>query len=129
MKKILISACLLGEKVRYHGGGEKLENPLINTWLKEGRLVPICPEVAGGFPVPRPPSEISGPDGGKGVLQNQASVIKESGVDVTDLFIKGARLALQLALDHKVQIAFHRWEHADDRLLGYQLRIGQQDFH
>ncbi len=105
MKKILVSACLLGEKVRYHGGHEKLSHPLLDLWQQEGRLVSICPEVAGGFPVPREPSEILGSGGGAEALNQNAKVIKKSGEDVTSLFIKGAELALQLAKKHDIQIA------------------------
>ena len=59
MIKILISACLLGEKVRYHGGDAALSDGILDRWRREGRLVPICPEVAGGLSVPRPAAEMS----------------------------------------------------------------------
>ena len=48
MEKILISACLLGERVRYHGGDARIEHPILRRWQEDGRLVPLCPEVTGG---------------------------------------------------------------------------------
>ncbi len=52
--KIGVSACLLGEQVRYDGGHKR--NQALLDCLSEGyELVPICPEVAVGMGVPRPP--------------------------------------------------------------------------
>lgn len=45
MEKVLISACLLGERVRYHGGDARIDHPVLRRWADEGRLVPVCPEV------------------------------------------------------------------------------------
>lgn len=56
--KILISACLFGQKVRYDGA----DCAQSHTWLldikKEGLLIPFCPEVEAGMGVPRPPIEL-----------------------------------------------------------------------
>lgn len=86
MDKILISKCLLGENVKYSGGNNKIENPIIERWQKEGRLIPICPEVEGGLPTPRPPSEIQG-----------ELVINNLGCDVTRQFVSGAEAACEKA--------------------------------
>ena len=59
LEKILISACLLGERVRYHGGDARIEHPILRRWQDEGRLVPLCPEVTGGLTTPRPAAEIT----------------------------------------------------------------------
>jgi len=59
VEKVLISACLLGERVRYHGGDARREHPALERWHAEGRLVPLCPEVAGGLSTPRPAAEIT----------------------------------------------------------------------
>ena len=56
MQRILISACLLGAKVRYDGSDRLCDDPRTARWQAEGRLVPFCPEVAGGFPTPRAPA-------------------------------------------------------------------------
>jgi uncharacterized protein YbgA (DUF1722 family)/uncharacterized protein YbbK (DUF523 family) len=47
-----ISACLLGENVRYDGG-HKLDHYLRDTLGQFVRWVPVCPEVECGLPVPR----------------------------------------------------------------------------
>jgi len=94
MVKILVSACLLGEKVRYDGE-DSHQTGLLETWQAEGRVIPLCPEVAGGLPVPRAPAEIQ-PDG---------RIINIEHEDVTDAFERGARKALELCRKHEIQIA------------------------
>ena len=69
MQKILVSACLLGEKVRYDGGDCR-QSGLLELWQQDGRIVALCPEVAGGLPVPRPAAEILSGDA-DGVLRGQ----------------------------------------------------------
>ena len=55
MEKILISACLIGDKTRYDGHSNY--SPLIKELLEKYELVPFCSEVEGGLPTPRKPSE------------------------------------------------------------------------
>ncbi|KQO79862.1 DUF523 domain-containing protein [Rhizobium sp. Leaf262] len=98
--KILISACLLGHAVRYDGKGKPLSYPAIDRWRQEGRLVTICPEMAGGMAVPRPPAEIEGGACGLDVLQGRARVLEVTGGDVTAQFIAGAEKALAFAKDN-----------------------------
>ena len=95
--KILISACLLGQPVRYDGRGKPLPHPAIERWRSEGRLVTICPEMAGGMPVPRPPADIERGASGLDVLEGRARVLEETGGDVTAQFIAGAQKALAFA--------------------------------
>ncbi len=91
MENVLISACLLGIACRYDG--ERREYDLKN--LKEKfNLIPVCPEIYGGLPTPRVPSEIKG-----------SRVINRDGVDVTAQYEKGARDALQLARLFNVKFA------------------------
>jgi uncharacterized protein YbbK (DUF523 family) len=104
MTKILLSACLLGEKVRYNGAEATLEHPVIDRWRREGRIVSICPEVSGGLPTPRPPAEIQG-GGGADVLHDLAFVRRNDGADVTAAFRAGAEAAVALARAHGVKIA------------------------
>ncbi|HEY2941334.1 MAG TPA: DUF523 domain-containing protein [Vicinamibacteria bacterium] len=104
MIKILISACLLGEKVRYHGGDAAVSDGILETWRREGRLVPICPEVAGSLSVPRPAAEIQGA-GGRAVLNGIARVLTSDGADVTDAFLAGARAGLDASRRDEVRIA------------------------
>ena len=51
--KVLVSACLLGEDCKYSGGNNRDERVL--AFLRDHEAVPVCPEVLGGLPVPRPP--------------------------------------------------------------------------
>ncbi len=105
MEKILISACLLGERVKYHGGHALVENSTLDQWRKEERLVIICPEVSAGFPTPRRPSEIIGGGDGEDVLSQSAKILNHDGTDVTDGYIAGAKNALALAIQHQIKIA------------------------
>ena len=102
--KILVSSCLLGEPVRYHGGDAFCTNDVIERWKAEGRLVPLCPETAAGLPVPRPPAEIIGGQGAD-VLRGKAYVGNSTGSDVTEAFLRGARAVLAAALGNGVRAA------------------------
>jgi uncharacterized protein YbbK (DUF523 family) len=95
MEKVLISACLLGQRVRYDGGAKALRHPLLARWEAEGRLVPVCPEVAGGLPTPRPPAE----------RMADGSIRTAAGADVSAAFHAGAAAALAVAREHGVRIA------------------------
>ena len=90
----LVSACLLGVRCNYAGGSWKL--PGLVEEFGSGGLFPLCPEVLGGLPVPRTPAEIQG-GGGEDVLDGKARVVAEDGSDVTAAFLRGARLALDIA--------------------------------
>src|SRR5450755_1389132 len=104
MEKILISACLLGARVRYHGGDARIESQIVDKWVAEMRVVALCPEVSGGLAVPRAPAEIIGANG-FAVLDGFAAVLDAAGSDVTLHLLEGARHALQLAQSHGVQVA------------------------
>lgn len=91
---ILVSACLAGIPCRYDGSSSP--DPEIQGLVARGMAIPICPEVAGGLPTPRPPAEISGGDG-RDVLEGKARVIRRDGTDVTQAFLDGAFKALSLA--------------------------------
>jgi len=94
--KILVSACLLGQMVRYDGGTCTVDSDILQGWTEEGLVIPFCPEVAGGLPVPRPPAEIRGA-GGEAVLDGSGQVVTEAGTEVTRAFLQGARGALEAA--------------------------------
>src|SRR5688572_3379415 len=104
MVRVLVSACLLGERVRYDGADARSGSTILGTWLAEGRVVPFCPEVAGGLGVPRPPAEIQG-DGGAAVLDGSARITTREGADVTDGFLRGARRALEAATAAGARVA------------------------
>src|SRR5262245_59383849 len=104
MVRVLVSACLLGEKVRYNGDAATSPSAVLTKWLAERRVVPFCPELAGGLSVPRPPAEIQG-TGGRAVVNGHARVVTVHGVDVTDSFLQGARLAVDCATSAGVGLA------------------------
>ena len=54
-----ISACLLGEPVRYDGG-HKHDPYLTDTLGRHVEYVPVCPEVECGFGIPREPLRLEG---------------------------------------------------------------------
>ncbi len=103
--RILVSACLLGHPVRYNGLDKKTDDDHLRRWVSEGRVVSVCPEVAGGLPVPRPPAEIAGGGGGAAVLSGEARVIALTGADVTLEFVHGADHALAKAAEHGIRVA------------------------
>nr|WP_318024166.1 DUF523 domain-containing protein [Ghiorsea bivora] len=94
-----MSACLLGEAVRYDGGDcahhlNKKSAMLLQQWQQEGLLLPLCPEVLGGLPVPRPAAEIVGD-----------KVVTQAGEDVSQAFCIGAEKALALCQQYQIQYA------------------------
>ncbi|GGM89939.1 hypothetical protein GCM10010106_41780 [Thermopolyspora flexuosa] len=105
MHRILVSACLLGRPVRFDGRAKTSDDELLARWRAEGRLVPFCPEVEGGLPVPRPPAEIEGGAGGTAVLAGEARVLTADGTDVTAAFLAGAHAALKAAQENDIRIA------------------------
>lgn len=86
MENLLISACLLGVECKYSGGSNALPEETIEKFRTRYRLIPVCPETAGGLPTPRDPSERLG-----------ERVVSCRGADVTAQFKKGAEAALTLA--------------------------------
>ena len=86
MENVLISACLLGFECKYCGGSNKLTEQQLAALGERFRLIPVCPETAGGLPTPRDPSERLGD-----------KVVSNQGRDVTAQYQKGAETALWLA--------------------------------
>lgn len=84
--KILVSACLLGVACKYSGGSNACPALLDAVHRGGHTFIPVCPEVYGGLPTPRPPAERVGD-----------RVLTESGTDVTAQYRRGAEAALQLA--------------------------------
>ena len=105
MQAVIVSSCLLGRPVRYDGGGTACGHPIVARWLIEGRVVAVCPEVAGGLPTPRPPAEIEAAKGGHAVLLRGARVVDATGHDVTPAFVRGAQHALAVARSAGARIA------------------------
>lgn len=101
--KVLVSRCLLGHRVRYDGGASGPYD-LLAQWQDEGRVIALCPEVAGGLPTPRAAAEIPGGQGFD-VLNGRAPVMTTEGEDVTEAFVSGANQALALVEQHNIRIA------------------------
>ena len=85
MKRLLISACLLGFECKYCGGSNALPAEEIAKLKDKYALLPVCPETAGGLPTPRDPSERLG-----------GKVVSCKGADVTKEFFSGGETALEL---------------------------------
>lgn len=92
---ILISACLIGKRCRYDGGGFD-RYPELARLVEDGKALPVCPEQLGGLPTPRPPAELQGGDG-QDVLAGKARITREDGQDVTDAFLAGAEATVRIA--------------------------------
>jgi len=90
-EKLLISACLIGDNVKYNGGNNKID---IKELAKKYNLIAFCPEVEGGLSTPRPPAEI--------VSDNPLRVINIEGKDVTYEFILGANKCIELVKQHGI---------------------------
>jgi len=103
MQKILVSRCLLGHPVRYDGGAHG-PFALLQRWQAEGRVVALCPEVAGGLPTPRPAAEIPSGQGAQ-VLDGRLPVLTIDGDEVTAAFVAGAEQALALVRQHGIRLA------------------------
>lgn len=99
-----MSACLLGKKVRYDGGSLSVDDQLIEKWVSEGRVVSVCPEVEAGMSIPRKPAEIFQGNGNR-VLDGETDVVEQGGNVVTDDFIAGASIALELCKKFDIEIA------------------------
>lgn len=85
----IVSACLAGIKCRYDGKDNR--NEKIIQLVKEGKAIPVCPEVFGGLPIPRVPCEIVLDD------EKNIKVINKEGVDCTENFKEGAKKTLAIA--------------------------------
>lgn len=105
--KILISACLLGEDVKYDGTNNSVAYNSSFTFSQKERFMDIlcdneiysfCPEVSGGLPIPRIPSEIVS-------VQKPFKVQNKEGLDVTINFLIGAKNTLDLCKSEDIKVA------------------------
>ena len=92
--KVLISACLLGDNVKY-SGGNNLTPELVTLLEKYNvKIVKICPECFAGLPIPRVPSEIRGD-----------KVYGKDGRDITKEFLVGVEKTYQVAKNKEIDFA------------------------
>ena len=94
METLLVSACLMGYNCKYNGGNNALPPEVLSALRERYRLIPVCPEAAGGLPTPRVPSERRG-----------GSVVTRDGRDVTAAFRRGAEIAGKLAERYGARLA------------------------
>lgn len=80
----VVSACLAGVACRYDGTSSPC--PQVIELVARGQAIPLCPEVLGGLPTPRPPCE-----------KCSGNIQDRHGNDCTAAFQQGARQALELA--------------------------------
>ena len=92
MENILISACLLGIGCRYDG--KHKANSEVLSLGEKYNLIPVCPEIYGGLPTPRVPSERIGD-----------KVMMKDGNDVTENYKRGAMEALELCRIYNIKTA------------------------
>ena len=91
-EKLLISACLLGRACRYDGRSVKAVD--VAALEEKYELVPVCPEVDGGLPTPRTPSERIGD-----------RVMMRDGRDVTENYLAGAVSSYERCVSGDIKLA------------------------
>ena len=89
--KIAVSACLLGINYKYNGGNNYSEK--LEKILEKHEIIPICPEVLGGLPIPRDPSEIV-----------NGEVLTNKGKSVDKEFRNGAKKALKIVKESGAEL-------------------------
>ena len=82
----IVSACLLGDNVKYNGGNNR--NEAVIRFLEDKEYILVCPETAGGLKAPRDPAERIGD-----------RILDKAGRDLTEAFNKGARRCWEMVLD------------------------------
>jgi uncharacterized protein YbbK (DUF523 family) len=85
-RPLIVSACLLGVPCNHEGRASTSQ--AVVALRRDRRLIPVCPETAGGLPTPRDAAEI----------QPSGRVRTAAGDDVTDAYERGAAHAVRLAL-------------------------------
>ena len=88
----VVSACLAGCKCRYDGKDNLC--PKVKKLVDEGRAITVCPEVMGGLPTPRIPSE-----------RKDGRIINKEGFDNTIYFEKGVELSIQEVKKYNIKKA------------------------
>lgn len=104
-REVLVSACLLGRSCRYDGRHNR-DGELERELAARGEVpVPFCPEEHGGLGTPRPPAWIEARDAAA-VVEGEDRVVTDSGEDVSEAFLRGARGALDLCRGRGIERAY-----------------------
>lgn len=99
---ILVSACLLGHRVKYDGGTNT--HDLVLRYHERGQFLAICPECFALLPVPRPPMELFHTTG-DAVLAGKGKAFDRDGLDTTEYLRTGAQKVLKIAEAYGVRTA------------------------
>lgn len=90
--RVVVSACLLGEKCKYNGGDNAC--PAVAEFLRGHDVIALCPERLAGLPTPRTPIE-----------QRAGRLVDRDGNDVDDVCRRGVARALEIIGDAPVDLA------------------------
>ena len=90
--KIMVSACLIGEKCKYNGKDNY--NEKVVSYINGNDIIPVCPELAGGLAVPRYPCEIVG-----------GHILDSKGQNLDIEFNEGSLKCVKIATEEKIDIA------------------------
>lgn len=87
----IVSKCLLGVNCKYNGGNNLNED--VVEFCRQHQYMTVCPEAAGGLPMPRPPAEYIA-DG---------RIEDREGRDVTAFFEEGAARCLKQVMEKEAE--------------------------
>ena len=88
----MVSACLIGQKIKYNGGDNYSKK--LMKFLEGHEVIPVCPEVAGGLPVPRASCEMV-----------NGTVMNTEGESKDREFREGALKCLAIAKEKQIDLA------------------------
>ena len=81
---IIVSACLAGVQCRYNG--QACSTPELIEMVNKGEAISLCPEILGKLPTPR-----------LSVEQCDGKFLSRDGQDLTNEYVAGAKIALNIA--------------------------------
>ncbi len=90
--RILVSACLIGYNCKYNGSNNY--NSRVVRYVKGHDVIAVCPEMLSGLSCPRIPCE-----------RFENKIVDKNGNDCTEQFIKGAKIAFDIAKENDIQLA------------------------
>lgn len=90
-KCVVVSSCIMGDNCKYNGGNNY--NPGVAAFLKDKKIIKLCPEILADLPAPRPCAELV--DG---------MVMDADGNDVDAVYRAGIQKALKRIRDLDVEL-------------------------
>lgn len=94
VRTVVASACRCGERCLWTGERRAKVRAIRKLEAANVRVVPLCPEMLGGLPCPRPPVKTK-----RGhVFETDAETRTKVGTERTDEFRRGADIAVSVAL-------------------------------